>query len=125
MASGLSVLVTVMDYIRADIRYYFGRLLPVPWQAVVSLTRVFPDLGIVLLGDDFLSEKAKRVIAHFVERHEFRAPIVITQALEGATELGVAMLPQIRVRVGGVEAARHHGLANYSVLSSIFTPLMY
>ncbi len=113
----------VTGYIKSDIRYYTDSLIDVPWQAVLALRYAVPRAGVVLLGDDSLSKASSRVIAHFINRNQLRAPIVATRAIEGAQELAVSLVPQIRVYDRGVEIKRHHGLASYSILSNLFESL--
>lgn len=108
---------------RADLRHYTGRMITVPWQSVLVLRHGLPLVGVVLLADDPVSRSAHGVIADFVVRYRLRAPVVATNVLAGVAELGVSIVPQIRVYGEGAEIARFRGKPSYDVLRDLFASL--
>jgi hypothetical protein len=99
---------------------FFGRLIPIQWDAVLALQGTGVRFVAILVGNDPISQSFESILTAFLTSHGIHTLIVKVEVYEqAAQQLGVSYLPQIRLYEKGQEVHRHRGSADYEALKRI------
>lgn len=112
------------DLLYPDVHLCCGKLVEAPWQKISELQQTGQAFLVALIGIDPISQKMAKVLDSFVTHRSPDFPIIkVDLTGPAASELGVSLVPQLRVYKNGSELSRHHGFASYSVLSTLVQSL--
>jgi len=112
----------VMNLVQLSARKYHGEVVRVSWDVAIALNNLGAEHLLLISQEADEAEMLQSVVTGFLAHRQlplYAAHVLVSLGNDAATQLAVAVVPQVRYYRDAAEVGRRWGTVNYEALASL------